>query len=153
MVVLLKTDWAAISAGAAIATVVVYIVLGVFAWRQIREARRLREEQARLARESWAEQARQARELQEEQARPFVIVDLEPGFLIYLVVENIGRTMARNVTITSDKPFESTLPDPEIDETPLSASRSQLCRPARRSACCSTLRPPAWTHNCPAPTR
>lgn len=131
MAALAATDWAAIGAWAAIATVAVYIVLGVFAWRQIREARRLREEQARLARESqeeqarlaresWAEQARQARELQEEQARPFVIVDFEPGFLVYLIVENIGRTMARNVTITPDKPFESTLPIPrEIDETPL----------------------------------
>jgi len=130
MTVMPKTDWGAISAWAAVATVVVYVVLGVFAWRQIREARRLREEQAqlarksqeeqaRLARESWAEQARQSRQLQEEQARPFVIVDFEPGFLIYLVVENIGRTMARNVTITPDKALESTLPDPDIDETPL----------------------------------
>lgn len=131
MMVLAETDWTAVSAWAALATVAIYIVLGVFAWRQIREARRLREEQARLARESqeeqarlaresWAEQARQARELQEEQARPFVMVDFEPGFLIYLVVENIGRTMARNVTITPDKPFESTLSTPhEINETPL----------------------------------
>jgi hypothetical protein len=131
MELLAATDWAAVSAWAALATVVVYVVLGVFAWRQIREARRLREEQARLARssqeeqarlarESWAEQARQSRQLQEEQARPFVIVDFEPGFLIYLVVENIGRTMARNVSITTDKPFESTLNTPhELNETPL----------------------------------
>jgi hypothetical protein len=55
------------------ATVAVHVVLGVFAWRQIRKARRLREEQARLARESRAEQARKAPEVQEEQARPFVV--------------------------------------------------------------------------------
>jgi hypothetical protein len=50
---------------------------------------------------------------------PSLSVDLEPGFLVYLVVENVGRTMARNVTITPDKPFKSTLPGPrEIEETP-----------------------------------
>jgi hypothetical protein len=49
------TNWAAIAALAAWATVAIYIILGLFAWRQVREARKLRE----------------------EQARPFVIVDFE----------------------------------------------------------------------------
>jgi hypothetical protein len=70
------TDWAAVTAWAAWATVAVYVVLGIFAWIQVLQARRLRE----------------------EQARPFVIVDFEPGFLVYLTVENIGRTMARDVS-------------------------------------------------------
>ena len=93
-----STDWAAVTAWAAWATVAVYIGLGIFAWIQVLQARRLRE----------------------EQARPFVIVDLEPGFLVYLTVANLGRTMARDVSIRFDKPLESTLSGPrEIDESPL----------------------------------
>jgi hypothetical protein len=63
---------------------------------------------------------RQARRLREDQARPFVIVDFEPGFLVYLTVENIGKTMARDVTITFDKKLESSLKGrQEIDDSPL----------------------------------
>jgi len=92
------TDWTAVTAWAAWATVTIYIVLGIFAWLQVLQARKLRK----------------------EQARPFVVVDFEVGFLAYLTVENIGRTMARDVTIRFDKPLESTLSRPrEIDETPL----------------------------------
>jgi hypothetical protein len=92
------TNWPAVAALAACATVLIYIVIGLFAWRQVREARKLRE----------------------EQARPFVIVDFEPGFLVYLTVENLGRTMAREVSIHFDKPLETTLTGRrEIDETPL----------------------------------
>src|SRR6266536_2406867 len=92
------TNWPAVAAWAAWATVGIYIVIGLFAWRQVHEARRLRE----------------------EQARPFVIVDFEPGFLVYLTVENLGRTMAREVTIDFDKALETTLDRPrELDETPL----------------------------------
>ena len=92
------TDWAAVAAWAACATVGIYVVLGLFAWRQVREARKLRE----------------------EQARPFVIVDFEPGFLVYLTVENLGRTMARDVRISFDKPLTSTLRDRrELDKSPL----------------------------------
>jgi hypothetical protein len=93
-----STDWAAVTAWAAWVTVAVYIGLGIFAWIQVLQARRLRE----------------------EQARPFVIVDFEPGFLVYLTVANLGRTMARDVSIRFDKPLESTLSGPrEIDESPL----------------------------------
>ncbi len=92
------TNWAAVAAVAACATVLVYIVLGLFAWRQVREARKLRE----------------------EQARPFVIVDFEPGFLVYITVENLGRTMARDVSIQFDKPLDSTLEGRrELDDSPL----------------------------------
>jgi hypothetical protein len=92
------TDWAAVTAWAAWTTVAVYVLLGIFAWIQVLQARKLRE----------------------EQARPFVIVDFEPGFLVYLTVENLGRTMARDVSIRFDKPLESTLSGPrEIDESPL----------------------------------
>ena len=48
------------------------------------------------------------------------IVDFEPGFLVYLTVENIGRTMAQNVSIHFDKPLESSLQGRrELDESPL----------------------------------
>jgi hypothetical protein len=126
------TDWAAVAAWAAVATAFIYLGLGIFAWRQLREARRLREEQTRLARESWeeqerlaresqAEQARQAQELREEQARPFVIVDFDHvDMLFLLVIENVGRTMARNVIIKFDKPLTTTIERPhELDEAPL----------------------------------
>jgi hypothetical protein len=53
--------------------------------------------------------SREARTLREEQGRPFVIVDFEPGYLIYLTVENLGKTMARDVKIEFDKPLDSTL--------------------------------------------
>ena len=73
------------------------IMLGLFAWRQVREARKLRV----------------------EQARPFVIVDFEPGFLVYLTVENLGRTMAREVrSARARRSFSSTTPTAD------SASRS-----------------------------
>jgi hypothetical protein len=92
------TDWTAVAAWAAWATAGIYIALGLFAWRQVREARKLRE----------------------EQARPFVVVDFEPGFLVYLTVENLGRTMARDVRISFDKQLETSLQGrPEIDESPL----------------------------------
>jgi hypothetical protein len=105
------TDWAAVTAWAAWATVAVYVVLGVFAWIQVLQARRLRE----------------------EQARPFVIVDFEPGFLVYLTVENIGRTMARDVSIRFDKPLESTLSGPrEIDESPLLRKPIPTLPPGRK---------------------
>jgi hypothetical protein len=105
------TDWAAVTAWAAWATVAVYVVLGIFAWIQVLQARRLRE----------------------EQARPFVIVDFEPGFLVYLTVENLGRTMARDVTIRFDKPLESTLSGPrEIDESPLLRQPIPTLPPGRK---------------------
>jgi hypothetical protein len=75
----------------------------------------------------------QARKLREEQARPFVIVDFEPGFLVYLMVENLGRTMARDVTIRFDKPLESTLSRPhEIDESPLFREPIPTLPPGRK---------------------
>jgi hypothetical protein len=92
------TDWTAVTAWAALATVGIYIVIGLVALRQVGEARKLRE----------------------EQARPFVIVDFEPGFLVYLTVENLGRTMARDVSIHFDKPLESSLQGRrELDGSPL----------------------------------
>jgi hypothetical protein len=56
-------------------------------------------------------QLRQARELREEEAAPFIVVDVVPGraasHLLDLVIENVGKTMAKDVTITFDPPIES----------------------------------------------
>ena len=56
-------------------------------------------------------QVREARRLREDQTRPFVVVDFEPievhGFLD-LVVKNVGPTMARDVRIAFDPPIQST---------------------------------------------
>ena len=65
----------------------IYFALGIFALVQVRQAKKLRE----------------------GQARPFVVVDFEPGDapIMNLVVANVGRTMARNVRIEVDPPLES----------------------------------------------
>lgn len=74
-------EWAAFGACSA---VLVYVVLGWFAWRQLNETRRLRE----------------------LQTRPYVIVDFEfRRFLINLVIKNIGATPARDVRVTFDQPL------------------------------------------------
>lgn len=78
-------------AAAAVGQFVVLVVAALVAGFQVREARRLRE----------------------DQARPFVVVDLEPGPrpLLNLVVANLGKTMARNVRIKVDPPLVSAVYD------------------------------------------
>ena len=126
------TNWSQVAAWAAWATVAIYIVIGLFAWRQVREARTLRE----------------------EQARPFVIVDFEPGFLVYLTVENLGRTMARDVSIHFDKPLTSSHQGRrELDESPLFREPIPALPQARRSACCLTSSTTGRRPSCPLPTR
>jgi hypothetical protein len=77
------TDWAGVQC-------LVLVAAAIVAWRQVREARRLREAQAE-----------QARRLHEAQAEPFVVVDfeVEESQEIYIVISNIGRTMARDVRL------------------------------------------------------
>ncbi len=56
-------------------------------------------------------QVREARRTREDQTRPFVIMDFdmtEPP-LIYLVISNIGKTVARRVRIQTDLPLASSL--------------------------------------------
>lgn len=67
----------------------VLVVAAIFAWRQVKEARVLRE----------------------EQNRPFVVVDFdcEQGYMMYLEVVNIGTSLARDVTIEIDPPLESAI--------------------------------------------
>lgn len=65
-------------------------------------------------------QVRQAKKLREEQAQPYVVVDFEAqaNILIALIVRNTGLTVAYDVKLTFDPPLESTLDrDPPISET------------------------------------
>jgi hypothetical protein len=64
-----SSDWAGL-------TFVVFVVVALVALRQVKEARRLRE----------------------EQARPFVIIDFDAwGTIIELTIKNVGKTLARDV--------------------------------------------------------
>lgn len=87
-------DW---SAAGTVATAVIAFAAALFAYRQVREARRLRE----------------------EQAQPFVVVDFEPspvwGNIINLVVENVGKTLAREVKLTFTPRLASTQVKEEYD--------------------------------------
>jgi hypothetical protein len=80
-----------LTAGGTVGTCVVALLAAIVAWRQLREARRLRE----------------------AQAQPFVIVDVEPSVtsrrILNLVIRNTGQTLARDVTIRFDPPLRSTL--------------------------------------------
>jgi hypothetical protein len=60
-------------------------------------------------------QVREARRIRVAQAQPFVIVDLEirRGDEIYLVISNIGGTIARNVRLDFDPILTSTLDEKE----------------------------------------
>jgi hypothetical protein len=90
--------WTA-EAWTALATWATFTVIAgslAFAWRQVAEARTLRE----------------------EQTRPFVVVDLEPGWIIYLTIENVGRTLARNVRVEFEPPLSSTRADVRFEEIP-----------------------------------
>jgi len=66
----------------------VLIGAAFFAWRQVTEARRLRE----------------------QQIRPFVVIDFHPAeSVIWLEIENIGTTLARDVRFEITPPLETTL--------------------------------------------
>jgi hypothetical protein len=71
------------------AQLLVLVAAAIFAWRQVREARVLRE----------------------EQNRPFVVVDIEveSGYMMYLEIVNMGTSLARDVRIEIDPPLESAI--------------------------------------------
>jgi len=83
-------QWTAVGAVAMAVQAVVLTVTLIAVWRQVREARRLRE----------------------DQHRPFVSVDLDVGWLLYLSVRNVGHTMAHNVRLRIEPPLTSTRPRP-----------------------------------------
>lgn len=102
------TAWAATGTWA---TFVIYVVIGLYARKQVEEARTLRE----------------------EQARPWVVVDFEPGFIFHLTVENIGRTVARDVSIRFDPPLMTTLSKPWAwEESTLLTDGIPLLPPGRK---------------------
>jgi hypothetical protein len=79
---------AEVEAAATVGGLVIAIVVAVFAWVQLRQAKHLRE----------------------EQARPYVIVDIDfRGFGVSIVVQNIGATPAYDVRVTFDKLLETTM--------------------------------------------
>lgn len=53
-------------------------------------------------------QVREMRRLREEQVRPFVVVRLKLGTLVSIVVENIGPVQARSIRFTFDPALSST---------------------------------------------
>jgi hypothetical protein len=79
-------DW---SAAASVGTLLVALAATGIGWRQLKQARALRE----------------------EEAAPFVVVDVVPTpasrWILDLVIENTGKTVARDVRITFDPPVES----------------------------------------------
>jgi hypothetical protein len=80
-----SSDWAGL-------TFVVIVAAAVVAWRQVKEARRLRE----------------------EQARPFVLIDFQAwNTIIELTITNIGKTLARDARFAFDPPLTTT-----YDEAP-----------------------------------
>jgi hypothetical protein len=84
-----------VQAIAVAAQLLVLVVAAIVAGRQVGEARRLRE----------------------EQARPFVVIDFDVrNHLIYIVVSNVGNTLATDVRFEVDPPFESTIEDYQAKE-------------------------------------
>jgi hypothetical protein len=85
-------SWTAESWGALAAwlTLLVLAVSLIFAWRQVREATRLRE----------------------AQVRPFVVVDFDvESIFIHITIENTGRIAARDVRLSFDPPMKSSRED------------------------------------------
>ena len=62
-------------------------------------------------------QLRDARSLREEEARPVVVVDLDverKQHLVYIYLENYGKTTAHDVTLSFSPPLETSLGSREI---------------------------------------
>jgi hypothetical protein len=83
-------------AGAAIAQTIILAAAAIFAFGQVREAQRTRE----------------------EQSRPFVVVDLDISDppLVFLTVSNLGRTIARRVRIKFEPPLASSFDNRALTE-------------------------------------
>jgi hypothetical protein len=101
---------------------VVLVLAARYARRHVDEARELREAEARR---------------REAEARPHVIIDLEPERppFIYLVVANLGRTMASNVRFEFNPPIQASQ-DPQwrlpISRIKLFTSGIPLLAPGKR---------------------
>lgn len=80
---------------------VVLVAAALYARAQVQQVR-AQVQEARDLREAEAQR-------REAEARPYVVMDFEPEVppLLYLVVTNLGRTMASNVRFEVDPPFRS----------------------------------------------
>lgn len=104
-------DWSTLAAGV---TAAVAVAAAVFAFFQVLEARTVRE----------------------DQARPFVIVDIQPSVvwqnILNLTVENIGKTLARDVRIAFDPPLRSSMKDNDLSNSLMLTEGIPSMPPGRR---------------------
>jgi hypothetical protein len=123
-------NWIAMAAG---------LVAVVAAWISFAQARHAKEqvraadEQVGIARR----QLEQAEKAHREQNEPYVIVDIQPdgpgSGLLVVIVENIGPTMARDVTITANPPLVSASGDNLTEKVQRGLSRTiPMLPPGRR---------------------
>jgi hypothetical protein len=93
---------AAIAAAAATGQLIVLVVAAIFAKRQVEEARRLRE----------------------AQARPFVTIDFHvERTLVFLTIANLGQSLARDVRFLFDPPLRSSSDDAQPNLPPLTSTK------------------------------
>lgn len=87
-------------------------VAAVVAWRQVREARRLRE----------------------EQQRPFVVIDfeVERGYIAFLAVSNLGTSLARNVRFNFEPTLESAIPSVALDKMKMLNAGTSTLAPGKK---------------------
>ena len=120
-------------------TVSVGVVAVIAAWISFTQARHAKTEaqatveQAALARR----QLEQAEKAHREQNEPYVIVDIQPDApgsgLLVLLIENIGPTIARDVTIAVDPPLVSVSGDNLTERVQRGLSRTiPMLPPGRR---------------------
>lgn len=104
-------EWMALGT---VATATVALFAAIFAGWQVWEIRRTRE----------------------EQARPFVVVDVQPsatwGNFLNLVVENVGTTVAHDVTLEFDPPLRSSQDQYALAESVLLQDGIPTLPPGRR---------------------
>lgn len=106
-----STEWAATAALGTWASVLIYGALLFYASRQVNEAARLRR----------------------AQMRPFVVVDIPMDWLFKISIENIGVTVARDVTFEFPVPLASTMPRPwEFEESTLLRDGIKVLPPRKR---------------------
>lgn len=81
-------------------------------------------------------QVRVARQARDDRIRPFVVVDIRPSassvHILNLVVENVGLTLARNVTIKFDPPLATSEGSYRLAESALLTTGIPSLPPGRR---------------------
>jgi hypothetical protein len=97
------------------------------------------------------------RRTREEEARPFVVVDVQPSpvsrKILNLVVENVGRTVARNVRLTFEPPLQSSGEPYPLAESPLIREGMPTMPPGRRVEALFEFAPASKNKDLPNPLR